>query len=83
MFTFENPALIKGNGSALPHITIEGSTIDKGNFAYKVLSRIVKRDYAKLRFESSPAIDDYILSEREISEIKTVVNAWVAVNHIE
>lgn len=83
LFTFENPTSIMGNGSALPHISVEGITMDKNNFAYKVLSRIIKGNYAKLRFEASPGINDYVLTDREISEIKNVVNAWLAVNNIQ
>ena len=36
-----------------------------------------------MRFESIPDIDDYVLSDKEVSEIKAVVNAWLAVNPIE
>jgi hypothetical protein len=83
LFNFENTALIQGSGTAFSHMTISGDSRTKDNFAYKVLSRILDGDYAKVRFESSPTIEDYELSDREISEIKNVVNAWLAVNNIE
>jgi hypothetical protein len=82
MFAFEDPLLIQSNGSSFPHIVIKSRTMDKNNTAYQVLSSIVKTGYCKLHFESLPAIDDHILSSREISEIETVLKDWLAVNKI-
>lgn len=83
LYAFENSNLIEGNGSNMTDIKIIGSTTDKNNFVYKLFSRIIRTGYCKLRFESTPQVDDYILSDREVSEIKNVVEAWLAVNHID
>ena len=83
LFTFRQPGLISGNGTGLTEIKITGTSMDKDNFAYKLLSRIIATGYCKIRFESIPGIDDYILSNREVSEIKNVVKDWLAVNKIQ
>lgn len=83
LFAFENPDLIHGNGGNMVDISIIGSTTDKNNFVYKIFSRIIATGFCKLRFESTSQIDDYILSAREVSEIKNVVDGWLSVNKIE
>jgi len=83
LFTFRQRGLISGNGTGLTEIRITGDSLNKNNFAYKLLSKIIATGYCKMRFESIPGIDDYVLSDREVSEIKAVVKAWLTVNHIE
>ncbi len=74
---------MKKNGSTFSFLSVTGTTNDQTSYTYKILKSIVESGKCMIRFDTQfGRIDDYTLSNREIKEIATVVEAYEALNDL-